>query len=62
MKQQYIKPVVNVRRVDIDNSLLAASDIVIEKDGNSYSGQFHAKGFSIWNEDLQTDAIDSNRK
>ena len=46
----------------MDNSLLAASDIVIEKDGNSYSGQFHAKGFSIWNEDLQTDAIDSNRK
>lgn len=48
MRSSYIKPVVTVRPILGGESLLASSDITITKGNGTYSGSFHAKPFSIW--------------
>jgi hypothetical protein len=51
MSNQYMKPVVRVRPILGGQSLLAGSDITITKGSGTYSGSFHAKRFSVWDDE-----------
>lgn len=56
MKHRYNKPVVSTRSIRGGYSLLASSNITINKSTDTYSGSFHAKRFMAWDDDAESNA------